>query len=258
MRLNAVWLALSVATAGCTTLSQQQCLRGDWRVLGFEDGVEGRPPDRLDALASECARYGVYPDVHAWRLGYRDGLESYCTAHGGFRAGMRRATYHGVCTGPSAGAFLNAYADGLAVSAARRSYYEATYGYGAYYDYYYDYYHYHGYDRLLRVRKREPEPPPRDIDPEVLRGVARGVAGAITERDETAAAPPPAAPPPRSSGVRRGRPVTVPPPSPPPPAASPPPPAGSPPPASAAPSQTGARVGRAVGGAIARALEEGE
>ena len=52
-----------LATVSCATMSQEQCLRGDWRAVGYGDGVDGRPMSRLDDHAKACAKAGVTPDA---------------------------------------------------------------------------------------------------------------------------------------------------------------------------------------------------
>jgi hypothetical protein len=110
------------AVAGCATLSEDECLAGNWRIIGYEDGALGQPRERVGAHAEACARYGVSPDLETWRLGYEEGLASYCTRPSGFLSGVGGAVYQGVCTGEAAQVFLTAYTDGRTVYDVRQAY----------------------------------------------------------------------------------------------------------------------------------------
>jgi hypothetical protein len=120
LRLSAFGLAVW-ALAGCASLSEAECLSGDWRVIGFQDGAEGQPPDRVGEHSQACSRYGVAPSLDLWRRGYEDGLVSYCTRATGFRVGVTGSTYHGVCAGAAANEFLVAFRDGRSVFDVRQA-----------------------------------------------------------------------------------------------------------------------------------------
>jgi hypothetical protein len=117
----AILLGSAAALASCASLSQAECVSGDWRVIGFNDGASGQPAGRVGDHGEACARYGVAPDLELWRLGYDEGLIAYCTRPNGFRAGVQGATYHGVCAGPAADEFIVAYQDGRHVYDARQA-----------------------------------------------------------------------------------------------------------------------------------------
>lgn len=110
-----VWLvpALGALTlAGCATLSEDECLIGDWRQIGFTDGASGKTADILRNHGKACARFGVGTDYELWRAGYEAGLDVYCTPENAFAEGARGASYDGVCGGDRAFLFNEAYADG--------------------------------------------------------------------------------------------------------------------------------------------------
>ena len=109
---RALAMFMLVFLGACASLSQEECLLGDWRAVGFEDGTQGQPPTRIAAHRDACARHGVSPNLDLWRAGYEEGLPLYCTRANGFRVGATGATYHGVCNGPGSGDFLKAMSDG--------------------------------------------------------------------------------------------------------------------------------------------------
>ena len=54
--MKALLVLLVAATlAGCASLSQHQCLQGDWYSIGVGDGQRGMPVDRLDQHTRACA-----------------------------------------------------------------------------------------------------------------------------------------------------------------------------------------------------------
>lgn len=114
-------LATVLGLAGCASLSEAECLSGDWRVIGYNDGAAGQPPGRVGAHSEACARYGVAPDLDLWRFGYNEGLTYYCTRSNGFQQGVYGATYYGVCSGPAADEFTLAYRDGRQVYDVRQA-----------------------------------------------------------------------------------------------------------------------------------------
>lgn len=107
--------------AGCASLSQDQCMVGDWRLIGYQDGVGGQPASRVGEHGEACARYGVTPNLDIWQIGYQEGLVQYCTRSNGFRAGVNGNTYYGVCQGQAADEFMFAYRDGREVYDVRQA-----------------------------------------------------------------------------------------------------------------------------------------
>lgn len=106
------------ALAGCATMSQEQCLQGDWGAVGFKDGEAGRAQSRLDDHAKACAKSGVVPRAAPYFAAREQGLKLYCTQDRGFSEGRTGQSYAGVCPpGPERG-FLVGYGDGQLVHAA--------------------------------------------------------------------------------------------------------------------------------------------
>lgn len=114
-------LATLLALPGCATLSQDQCLSGDWREIGYQDGAHGRPHAQLAKHRQACGEYGVRPNVAAWEAGRRRGLRSYCTPHQGFIEGRQGRAYQGVCHGANEHAFLQQYRYGKAIHEAEEA-----------------------------------------------------------------------------------------------------------------------------------------
>lgn len=110
--------ALLSLQAGCASMTEGECLTGDWTRVGYHDGAAGYPPSRLAEHRQACAAYGVFPDANAYMAGRERGLDVYCTPYRGFEAGRQDREYHGVCPPRLADGFLAGYDDGLRVHAA--------------------------------------------------------------------------------------------------------------------------------------------
>lgn len=112
-------LFLSVAAAAllsaCATLSESECRSGDWRQIGYTDGVKGQPLSRFAEHQKACAEYGVAAEDVGWKLGYAEGQALYCTAGNGYTQGRGGYSYADVCPPLTDRQFRPAYEDGRRV-----------------------------------------------------------------------------------------------------------------------------------------------
>jgi len=115
-------VAAAAALNGCATLSEEQCLAGDWRGIGYQDGAQGYNWDRINQHYEACQGAGVAPDQTLYEEGRQQGLLSYCTPGSGFYAGRNGSSYRGVCPGNLEGDFLSGYSDGRLVHSAQQAY----------------------------------------------------------------------------------------------------------------------------------------
>ena len=117
-----VLLAAGAVLNGCATLSEEQCLVGDWYGIGVADGQSGYSFQRLGEHNEACASHGVIPDAALYEQGRQQGLRSYCTPQIGFREGRQGDSYAGVCPAHLEADFLAGYSDGRLVNAAQQAY----------------------------------------------------------------------------------------------------------------------------------------
>ncbi|WP_374513152.1 DUF2799 domain-containing protein [Brevundimonas sp.] len=117
--------ALAVGLGSCATMSEEQCLAGDWVGQGFSDGTAGYAMSRLGEHAEACVKHGVVPDDAAYRAGWNDGVLRYCTIDNGFRVGAQGGSYAGVCPAGVERDFVIAYEDGRVVHLAEQAVAEA-------------------------------------------------------------------------------------------------------------------------------------
>jgi len=99
-------------TACSTSMTKDECRTVDWRTVGYEDGVAGRPGDRIARHRKDCAEHGVTPDLDAYLAGRTAGLREYCQPNNGYRAGVTGAVYYDTCPADLSPAFLAAYESG--------------------------------------------------------------------------------------------------------------------------------------------------
>ncbi len=97
---------------GCASMNQSQCLQADWRMIGAEDGSRGLASNTIGNYRGACAKHGITPDLAQYRLGYQEGLASFCTEYMGYTKGRGGYNYVGVCPGDLEPDFLAGYRAG--------------------------------------------------------------------------------------------------------------------------------------------------
>ncbi len=88
-RLFLTTIALVSLMSGCATLSETECISGNWEQIGYQDGKSGRDKDYILNHESACLEYNVELDRLAYEQGRQDGLERYCTSSNGYNRGFR-------------------------------------------------------------------------------------------------------------------------------------------------------------------------
>ena len=116
-RLAAVLLASLLVLSGCATLSEEECLTADWFSIGFEDGANGYPSNRIGAHREACAKHGVTPDLRQYQDGHEEGLINFCTARNGFSRARNGYQYTGICPPSLEPEFLDGYQAGREIYA---------------------------------------------------------------------------------------------------------------------------------------------
>ncbi|HEY0972918.1 MAG TPA: DUF2799 domain-containing protein [Solimonas sp.] len=105
-------MGLLLACSACATLDEGTCRTGDWRQIGYQDGLRGHGTGRLAEHQKSCSAHGVAADNNAWHVGYVQGQGQYCTAANGYREGRDGASYGDVCPPASDAEFRPAWRDG--------------------------------------------------------------------------------------------------------------------------------------------------
>lgn len=111
--------------AGCATLTEEQCVAGDWHQLGVGDGQYGHYASRLDDHRYACRNTSAVVDEAAYFAGRDVGLRTYCTAQNGFSLGSSGRGDASVCPAELAADFQQANALGRDVHVAEQEVAEA-------------------------------------------------------------------------------------------------------------------------------------
>ncbi len=98
--------------SGCATLSESQCVAGDWESVGYRDGHSGHPSTRLLEHQNACVKHGVVPDREAYLAGWDQGVRQYCQPENGFNAGRSGAPFANVCPAEMQAPYHAAYQEG--------------------------------------------------------------------------------------------------------------------------------------------------
>tara|TARA_R110002126_G_scaffold13873_15_gene59280 strand:+ start:3017 stop:3634 length:618 start_codon:yes stop_codon:yes gene_type:complete len=123
-KLNLIMLLVIGAFVlnACATLSKEECLAADWRVIGQNDGTNGfAPQERFAGHVKACSKIGVTPDQTLWNQGYQSGLVRYCTPTNGLNVGEAGKPYANVCPLDKSPKFIQAYNLGKKVHDIRAS-----------------------------------------------------------------------------------------------------------------------------------------
>ena len=114
-----VSLALILSFKGCSRLSKKdlQCDKTNWITIGKQTALKGSfqkwPPRQFASCL--IGR----PLEQTWKknftLGYKKGLNSFCTKKGGLRFGLKGRLYKKSCPSSQAPSFLKEYKKGLKV-----------------------------------------------------------------------------------------------------------------------------------------------
>ena len=114
-----VLMLVGLAITGCATMDKDECLVADWRLIGYQDGTQGKSGARVGAYRKDCADYRVVPDLDAYQAGRREGLREYCVPANGYRLGNAGRAYNAVCPADTERAFRTAYNTGHDLYLAR-------------------------------------------------------------------------------------------------------------------------------------------
>jgi hypothetical protein len=109
-------------TGSCASLSEDQCLAGNWDGIGYSDGSNGYGTGRYGDHVKACEKFGVVPDQAGYMTGRARGLTVYCQPGRGFQVGRQGNSYGGVCPASLEGPFLAGYSDGRVVWDAQQRY----------------------------------------------------------------------------------------------------------------------------------------
>ena len=115
-------LAVVLTVAGCggnPSVSESQCIAGDWQTVGYRDGVNGLRSTQLLQHQDACVQHDVFPDRDSYMVGWEQGMREYCKPHNAFVTGERGQRYSNVCPASMDHEFQEAYQEGRELYLAR-------------------------------------------------------------------------------------------------------------------------------------------
>ncbi len=89
--------AISIGLTGCSSLSQKECQTGDWKGIGYRDGLQGKQPSEISEHQKACSDYRIKLDTEEYERGREAGLAKYCLPNNGYRLGKNGKPYSFVC-----------------------------------------------------------------------------------------------------------------------------------------------------------------
>ncbi len=108
--LKATAILATLALSACSTMNREECLHADWQLIGHQDAIEGNAQNRLSYYRTDCAEFGVAPDLVEYQKGFDKGLDSFCTYESGKNFGINGGDYQATCQShANAGAFQEGY-----------------------------------------------------------------------------------------------------------------------------------------------------
>ena len=108
-------IGASALTSSCATISEDDCLAGNWAERGLKDGRKGVSRARLSEYTDKCSKYSASVDRTAYLREYERGLISYCVYDKGYDKGVSGGSFNTVCTGELAVDYGTGYEDGQLV-----------------------------------------------------------------------------------------------------------------------------------------------
>jgi hypothetical protein len=115
-------VAVLLAVAGCSgnpSVTESQCIAGDWQTVGYRDGVNGLRSTQLLQHQDACVQHDVMPDRATYMVGWKQGVREYCNPHNAFTTGERGQRYYNVCPASMDHEFQEAYQEGRELYLAR-------------------------------------------------------------------------------------------------------------------------------------------
>jgi hypothetical protein len=84
-------------TAGCSSLSKEECQSTNWINLGKSDAMKGKTSPQHTSYQKDCSEHGFTIDEKKYLTGYDQGLELYCNYQNGYNLGKRGYGSHLYC-----------------------------------------------------------------------------------------------------------------------------------------------------------------
>ena len=105
-------LSFILFLGACATMNKSECINANWKIIGIQDGSNGKLSAYLGEHQSACSEYNITPDLELYMQGHEIGVKQYCTEINGYNLGENGGSYNGVCPQALEERFLIAYNHG--------------------------------------------------------------------------------------------------------------------------------------------------
>lgn len=108
-------LLLLLLLSNCAVMNENECIAADWRMVGMEEGLQGKSSLTIGSYRKACAEYGITPDLHAYQAGHLQGLKQYCSPQKAHQMGIQGQALPSVCPSNIHPNFLSQHSQGLKI-----------------------------------------------------------------------------------------------------------------------------------------------
>lgn len=105
-------LCALLALTGCVSLSEEECIGGNWDEIGFRDGTNGETSAHIQKHVKACEKSGIRPNQSVWEKGRQRGLPVYCTPTKAYSVGKQGYQMNAVCPASQAASLQAAHSTG--------------------------------------------------------------------------------------------------------------------------------------------------
>ena len=126
--LLACALSAALLLSGCAqrpTLTENQCVAGDWETVGYRDGASGRDSTTLLAHQESCGEFNIKPDRQQYMAGWTAGQTTYCQPAQMLEVGERGQAFPAICRTQQAHDLVQAHRHGQSIYHGQQSLKEA-------------------------------------------------------------------------------------------------------------------------------------
>lgn len=108
-------LLLLLLLSNCAVMNESECVAADWRMVGMEEGLQGKSALTIGSYRKACAEYGVTPDLQAFQTGHLQGIKQYCSPQKAYQLGTQGQSLPNSCPSNIHPNFISRHHEGLKI-----------------------------------------------------------------------------------------------------------------------------------------------
>lgn len=94
-------------------MNKDECELANWQAIGYQHGVKGETMESFQTYQNDCAAHRVKADYSAFKQGYQQGLENFCSYEKGLQFGTQGKPYYAQCPSSEFARFNQGYQLGV-------------------------------------------------------------------------------------------------------------------------------------------------